>query len=85
MTLNNSIVLCRMICAKSIKYFHFGAFYTLSFLMSGTFYTWKSIIAGLSSFGESKAFIFLDAVHIRINGECNILKKKKNYKRSLFL
>lgn len=44
--------------AKSIKYFHFGAFYT-----------WKSIIAGLSSFGESKAFIFLDAVHVRINGE----------------
>ena len=39
--------------------------------------SWKSIIAGLSSFGESKAFIFLDSVHIRIDGESNILKKKK--------
>jgi len=46
---------------------------------------WKSIIAGLSSFGESKAIIFLDAVHIRINGESNILKKKKKNTNVLFI
>lgn len=57
--------------AKSIKYFHFGAFYT-----------WKSIIAGLSSFGESKAFIFLDAVHVRINGESGVFTKPRKPHKS---